>query len=141
MRKKKTKKRANKKVLEEKTTFRPNSNLEFKEPLKDGLLEKYELNAEGATVFVSIEKKDKVIKYIISIPEIDPATKILMREIRNELVSFTTVSMKELTDQESFFKIKDRDYDYSIEFQNIVAVFSEIISFNTSWSLSFLKTS
>ena len=59
MSKKETKKLSyHKKVVEEKIPFRSNSNLEFKETLKDGLLEKYELNAEGATVFVSIEKKE-----------------------------------------------------------------------------------
>lgn len=71
-------------------------------------LDKYEVDADGANVKIEIIRDNKGTRYYLRIPEINPATSALLKEIRNELVSLTTVSMKELTDAESFNIIKDR---------------------------------
>src|SRR3989344_423489 len=72
------------------------------------VLEKYELEADGAKSSVSIVKDQTGLSYHLNIPEISTVTTALLNEIRNELVLLTTVSMKELTDAESFSVLKDR---------------------------------
>ncbi len=75
------------------------------------ILEKYELEAEGAKVKVEIEKGPKGIIYNLYLPNINIATSTLLGEIRNELITETTISMKELLDPESFTSIKKRFMD------------------------------
>ncbi len=78
------------------------------QPDKQGILDKYNLESDGAKVLVEI-KKDKEGKiYTLFIPKIDVATSALLDSIRNELISITTVSMHELTDPTAFNEIKRR---------------------------------
>ncbi len=72
------------------------------------LIESYHLEADGAKVEAKMMKDSLGVKYELHIPEISPPTRALMNEIRNELVSLTSISMKELTDPESFETIKSR---------------------------------
>jgi flagellar protein FlaI len=72
------------------------------------LIESYHLEADGAKVEAKMMKDALGIKYELHIPEISPPTKALMNEIRNELVSLTSISMKELTDPNAFDSIKNR---------------------------------
>ncbi|MFH1803145.1 MAG: ATPase, T2SS/T4P/T4SS family [archaeon] len=75
---------------------------------KSGVVQKYRLEADGAHAFVSLRKDEEGLTYELSIPEISPVTSIFLDEIRNELISATTVSMKELTDSALFHRIKKR---------------------------------
>jgi flagellar protein FlaI len=72
------------------------------------ILEKYPIEVDKAKVEVQIRKEDAGIIYHVVIPQISAATNALLHEIRNELVTLTTISMKELTDQEAFSAIKER---------------------------------
>ena len=75
---------------------------------KEGVVEKYKLEVDGAYAFVSLKKDREGLTYELSIPEISPVTSVFLDEIRSELISATTVSMKELTDPTLFHRIKNR---------------------------------
>lgn len=80
-------------------------------PIKQGkpeTIEKYEINLDGAKVNVEIKRGVSGIVYNLYIPKIDIATATLLENIRNELISITTISMKELTDPSAFAQIKQR---------------------------------
>ncbi len=72
------------------------------------LLESYEIDVDKAKVRVEIKKEYSSILYELHIPEISIATATLLSEIRNELVSVTTIGMKEILDPNSFNDIKKR---------------------------------
>jgi archaeal flagellar protein FlaI len=75
---------------------------------KNPILDSYTLGYEGSRANVSIKREGKGIIYLLNVPGIDVATQSLLNEIRNELISLTTVSMKELIDPEAFATIKQR---------------------------------
>jgi len=75
---------------------------------KKGILERYEIEVDKAKVKVTIEKETTMLIYHLSVPEIGVATASLLNEIRNELVTATTVSMKEIADPSAFKVIKKR---------------------------------
>src|SRR3989344_3558559 len=75
---------------------------------KGQLIEKYVINVDGAKVTVEIRKDELGTKYDLFIPKVDIATSVLLESIRNELVSITSVSMKELVDPSLFSTIKER---------------------------------
>jgi flagellar protein FlaI len=78
-------------------------------PRKKGeILEKYEIEAEGAKVNVEIIKNKLGTSYQIYIPEIGLPTNMLLAEMRNELIEITSISMQELTNIKSFASIKER---------------------------------
>ena len=72
------------------------------------LIEKYDIEIDGAKVTVEIDKEDMVVSYNLYIPEVSSVTSALLTDIRNDLVTITTISMKELTDPTAFFSIKGR---------------------------------
>lgn len=71
-------------------------------------LDRYVLEIEKAKVTVVIKKTAEGKLYDLQIPQINVATAALLRDMRNELVTLTSVSMKELIDPESFSAIKTR---------------------------------
>ena len=71
-------------------------------------VEGYRLEVDGAYADVELRKDEEGLTYHLSIPEISTVTSIFLDEIRNELISATTVSMKELTDPTLFYRIKRR---------------------------------
>lgn len=73
-----------------------------------GLVEKYAIGEINSKVEVQIVREELGIEYNLIVPKIDVATLAMLNEIRNELVTLTTVSMKELIDPESFAGIKRR---------------------------------
>lgn len=78
-------------------------------PKKDGkTLEQYEIEVDGAKVIARIEKEDMGTFYYLDIPPLHLATASLLNSIRDELITVTTVSMKELADPEAFQVIKNR---------------------------------
>ena len=68
----------------------------------------YEIEVDGARVKVEIKKGELGNVYNLIIPEIGVATTVLLGEIRNELVSITNVSMKEIIDPNAFLDIKKK---------------------------------
>lgn len=78
------------------------------EKQKIGVLEKYEINVDGAKVEVSIIRNDLGVSYDLFVPKIDLATSMLLDEIRHDLISLTNITMKELINPEFFESIKKR---------------------------------
>ncbi|MCX6748535.1 MAG: type II/IV secretion system ATPase subunit [Candidatus Pacearchaeota archaeon] len=72
------------------------------------ILESYSLEVDKAKVKVNIKKNDSGIIYVLEVPEIGAATGTLLDEIRNELISVTTISMKEILDPAAIKDIKKR---------------------------------
>jgi flagellar protein FlaI len=80
----------------------------FPEGSEKGILESYEIEVDKAKVRVEVKKQASSIVYELNIPEINIATTALLNEIRNELVSASTIGMKEILDPNSFNDIKQR---------------------------------
>lgn len=72
------------------------------------ILESYEIEVDKARVKVEIKKESSSIIYELHVPEINIATATLLNEVRNELVSASTIGMKEILDPNSFNDIKKR---------------------------------
>lgn len=79
-----------------------------KSSLPYGVLDRCVLERDGAIIRVEIEKNKNGITYNLLVPEIGIATASLLADIRSELVSMTTVSMKEILDPHAFNDIKKR---------------------------------
>lgn len=75
---------------------------------KEEILEKYDIEVDGAKVSVTIQKNEMGIYYELNMPKISAPTAALIDTIRDELISVTTISMKELADPEAFLMIKER---------------------------------
>ncbi len=71
-------------------------------------VETYKIEVDGASVDVNITKDKEGMHYVLIRPEIEVATSALLTELRNELVSMTTINMNELIDPTAFNAIKDR---------------------------------
>ncbi len=74
----------------------------------DKILETYEIEVDKAKVSVEIKKNSRGILYNLYLQEINPATASLLDEVRNELVTVTTIGMKEIIDPKAFNEIKKR---------------------------------
>ncbi len=72
------------------------------------IFENYNIEIDKTKVKVEIKKNELGMIYEVHVPEIGIATASLLSEIRNELVSVTTVSMKEILDPNAFNDIKKR---------------------------------
>ncbi len=99
-----------KEKLSEKTDRSATSkeNEGIKKGFKEGLIEKYGIELDKAKVSIEITKDFEGITYNLHVPEIGIATASLLSEIRNELVSVTTISMGEMIDPASLGVIKKR---------------------------------
>ncbi|MFA5060871.1 MAG: ATPase, T2SS/T4P/T4SS family [Candidatus Pacearchaeota archaeon] len=81
---------------------------EEKKHLLNKDLDSYEIEVDKAKVKVSILKKGSNNIYELKVPEISVATSLLLNEVRNELVTTTSIGMKEITDPNAFQDIKKR---------------------------------
>lgn len=83
-------------------------NMDFskRSQIEHGVLESYDIEVDKAKVTIEIERKTTTTFYNLKVPEIGPATESLLDEIRNELVTATTIGMKEITDTAAFGSIK-----------------------------------
>ncbi|MDP3026966.1 MAG: ATPase, T2SS/T4P/T4SS family [Nanoarchaeota archaeon] len=99
------------KILEEINDIKEKIKQKEKEKYKQGVLESYEIEVDKAKVRVEIKKETSTTVYNLYVPEIGIATASLLNEIRNELVSATTISMKEIADPSAFKGIKKRFMD------------------------------
>jgi len=86
----------------------PIKTKEEKEEVNSKIVDEYKINVDKAEVKVQIKEGERGIKYYLYVPKINIATSSLLDEIRNELISITTISMKELTDPNSLNSIKER---------------------------------
>lgn len=77
-------------------------------PHKSELLDSYSIEVDKAKVMIEIKRETIQMKYYLEVPEIGVATKSLLDEIRNELVTVTTIGMREITDPSAFGSIKTR---------------------------------
>lgn len=76
------------------------------------LLESYVIKSEGnMDVTVRIKKSGTSTIYDLEIPKIDTATSVLLEDIRNELISLTTVGMREIVDPEAVKGIRKKFSD------------------------------
>ena len=71
-------------------------------------IDRYIIEIDKTKVAVVIKKTNEGNIYDLQIPQINVATAALLRDMRNELVTLTSVSMKELIDPEAFSAIKTR---------------------------------
>lgn len=99
------------KILEEINDIKEKIKQKEKEKYKPGTLESYEIEVDKAKVRVEIKKEASALIYNLYAPEIGIATASLLNEIRNELVTATTISMKEIADPSAFTSIKKRFMD------------------------------
>ena len=73
------------------------------------VLEAYVIKSEQSTdIRVKIIKEHTKIIYHLEIPEISPATAVLLEDIRDELITATTVGMREIVDPKAIFTIWKR---------------------------------
>lgn len=86
----------------------PNTEKKDNQHLSADTVEAYSLGKESLNIRVEIKKGPAGLTYNLQAPKIDIATQSLLNEIRNELVTATSISMKELIDPESFSLIKKR---------------------------------
>ena len=93
----------------QKPNFDTTRKYEHLQELEKGkILEKYPLEVDGAKVEVNIIENKGEVTYSLKIPEISKATSTLLNEIREELVTVTTISVNEIVDPEAFVKVKQR---------------------------------
>ena len=97
-----------KETTEEEKPIKPTTKEDY---TKGENLENYDLEIDKSKVHVNIKKTEKGIIYILKIPKVNPATRVLLDEIRSELVTETTVGMAEIADPNAFVKIKQRFMD------------------------------
>lgn len=76
--------------------------------IKGEVLEEYKIKVDGAKVIIKIVKGAFGVVYNLIIPRVSVVTEALLVDLRNELVSATTVSMKEILDPTAFDAIKKR---------------------------------
>lgn len=74
-------------------------------------VDRYDIELDNSKVTGIIRKTPEGNVYELEIPQINVATAALLRDIRNELVTLTSVSMRELIDPEAFSEIKKRFTD------------------------------
>jgi len=75
---------------------------------KNGVIDSYNVELDSSLVNVLIKREGCQINYTLNVPELGTATIALLEEVRNELVSATTIGMKEILDQNSFIDMKKR---------------------------------
>src|SRR3989344_521964 len=73
-----------------------------------GVLEEYSIEVDKAKVKIIIRREANGVSYNIYVRDIGIATAALLNEVRNELVSVTTISMNEIMDPGALAGIKKR---------------------------------
>jgi flagellar protein FlaI len=74
----------------------------------NGVFDHYGIEVDKAKVKVEIKREHSSVIYKLYVPEINVATQALLDEVRNELVSASTIGMKEILDPNAFNDIKRR---------------------------------
>lgn len=68
----------------------------------------YPIEVDGAKVEVEIKKEEDTYVYNINLPKFSVGTESLLRYVKNELISNATINLQEMSEQESFVKMKQR---------------------------------
>jgi flagellar protein FlaI len=110
--KNKKKKKAKTKEKKQKTK---KTKEEKEDKHKEGVIEKYEIEVDKAKVKTEVRREEGHLKFNLIVPEIGKATAALLDEIRSQLITVTTVSMKEILDPSAFKSIKKRFIDRASE--------------------------
>ncbi|MFH0808396.1 MAG: ATPase, T2SS/T4P/T4SS family [archaeon] len=77
-------------------------DLEKSDEKKDSVLENYVIKSDvSINVNVSIVKKGEITIYNLRAPIIDPATAVLLEDVRNELISMTNLGAGEIVDPDT----------------------------------------
>ncbi|MDO8508746.1 MAG: ATPase, T2SS/T4P/T4SS family [Nanoarchaeota archaeon] len=125
------KKHKHKKIKHHHIEIKKHIPLKVNSEKKEEIIERYPIEVDGAKVEIEIKKSELGTIYHVSIPKIDIATTALLNNIRNELISITTISMKELVDPSSFNTIKVRFMNEATNLirQNLPKVDKEVEGF------------
>lgn len=99
---------SNQKVINEEIKKEIDKEKDSLKHLEPNSCASYEIEVDRARVRVEIKKVGHEFIYNLVIPPVSPATSTLLNEIRNELVSATTVGMREILDPNAFDAIKNR---------------------------------
>ncbi len=68
----------------------------------------YPIDVDGAKVTVEIKKDGGNYIYSLNVPKFSLGTESLLRYVKNELITSATINLQELSEQESFVKMKKR---------------------------------
>jgi len=103
------------------------------------ILENYEIESEKIKIDVTIKKTGTKITYFLNFPEIKIATRALLENVRNELLSSLNISIKEMLNQSSleFLKKKFLDEAMRILGEKVPTMKKETLEF---LSLNLLHT-
>ncbi|MFH1291252.1 MAG: ATPase, T2SS/T4P/T4SS family [archaeon] len=83
--------------------------LEEKIFFKKEVLESYVItSAKSIDINVEIKKDETRTTYNLKVPEINLATKVLLEDIRNDLITATTVGMREIVDPNAVDAIREK---------------------------------
>ncbi len=78
------------------------------EKIKGDVIEGYTIKLDGASADIKIIRDEISTKYTINLPKISVATSALLNDLREELITITSVSMQELIDPKAFSSIKNK---------------------------------
>jgi len=70
--------------------------------------EDYQVHVDRAIIRIKIQKTERGLSYNLFIPEIDKGTKALLDEIRQELITFTNISVGEMADKKAVSRMKEK---------------------------------
>ena len=90
----------------------------YQKEIKGDVLEKYSINLDGASAEIRIVKNDLSTNYMLSTAEISVATNALLNDLREELITMTSISMQELIDPKSFISIKNKFKEEALKLIN-----------------------
>ena len=76
--------------------------------VKGNVIEAYTIKLDGASADIKIVRNEINTSYVISLPKISVATTALLNDLREELITITSVSMQELIDPKAFSSIKNK---------------------------------
>jgi len=75
--------------------------------VRGSVLESYKITSNGSTnITASIRKVGTIITYNLEAPKIDPATRVLLEDVRNELISMTSLGAGEAIKPDAIEKIR-----------------------------------
>ncbi|MEK6894098.1 MAG: ATPase, T2SS/T4P/T4SS family [Nanoarchaeota archaeon] len=78
------------------------------EEKKSGSETEYNIEVDGAKVTVEIKKQDDNYLYNLNLPKFSVGTESLLKYVKNELITSATINLSELSEQDTFIKMKKR---------------------------------
>ena len=84
----------------------PEEDLKKEEETPKEILESYELDVDGAIVKIKIEKGNFGILYNLEMPELGTGTKALLENIKEEIISSSTIGAGEMVDSKRINFVK-----------------------------------